>query len=345
MKNKRKTPRCWRHSCTRQGFTLIELLVVIAIIGILIALLLPAVQQAREAARRTQCKNNLKQLALALHNYHDTEQCFPPARLSKSPQYGQMVALLPYFEQGNLAKKFDVSAPGGFADPVNQPVANAPVGMIRCPSNPVPGLIKMRKSSKTGTSYGAFITASGTTTDPSDPTIMTGWGSDYWVNHGINSSSYALFFSTGVSPTPIMKGDSPRMRDVTDGTSNTLMVTEHAGYDVHYVKGVGMPMPDTDVTLDQPGAWGTWLGWCAYMIQTYPSYTAATYPTNLSNIPSGTECTINCNNSQGVFGFHPGGAHAALADGSVRFLGESLYGGTLMALATRDGGEVATLGE
>ncbi len=325
----------------RNGFTLIELLVVIAIIATLVAILLPAVQQAREAARRSSCSNNLKQLALAMHNYHDVHNCLPHARLSSSPKYGQMVALLPCIEQANLADLFDETAPGGFADPVNQVVANANVTLIRCPSNPVDVVIKMRGNSSTGNRYGDFITATGTTSDPNDPNIMTGRGNDYWVNHGINSSAYALYYPNASSPTPMMKsGSPPRFRDVTDGLSNTLMISEHAGYDVHFVRGVGMPMPETDVTLDQPGAWGTWLGWCAYMIQTYPTYTPDTYPTNLSNIPAGTGCTINCNNSQGVFGFHPGGANVAMADGSVQFLAQNMYGGTLMGMATRDGGEI-----
>src|SRR3954467_10308961 len=90
----------------RQGFTLIELLVVIAIIAVLIGLLLPAVQKVREAASRMQCQNNLKQLALAAHMYHDTNRCFMTARASTSPQYGHMVLLLPYVEQGNLAGRF-----------------------------------------------------------------------------------------------------------------------------------------------------------------------------------------------------------------------------------------------
>jgi prepilin-type processing-associated H-X9-DG protein len=198
----------------------------------------------------------------------------------------------------------------------------------------------MRKSSKTGTSYGAFITATGTTTDPNDPTIMTGWGLDYWVNHGISSPTYALVYPSGGSPTPILKGTRPTMAMVSDGLSNTTLFLEHAGYDQHYVKGVGMPMPPTDLTLDQPGAWGTWLGWCAFMVQGYPNYTPATYPTNLSNIPSGTDCAINCNNSQGVFGFHPSGANVAMADGSVRHLSTSTSVAVLMSLVTRDGGEV-----
>jgi prepilin-type N-terminal cleavage/methylation domain-containing protein/prepilin-type processing-associated H-X9-DG protein len=328
-----------RRTCQR-AFTLVELLVVIAIIGILIGLLLPAIQAAREAVRRSSCQNNLKQIALAFHSYESAFKVLPPARLSSKPQYGHMVALLPYIEQGALAHLFNTTAPGGFADPVNQVAANIPVSIIRCPSNPVPGLLKMRLSSSTGKSYGNYITATGSTANAADPTIMTGWGNDYWVNHGINASSYALVNSSGISPTPILKGTPPKMTDVKDGLSNTILTSEHAGYDVHYVKGVGMPMPPTDVTLDQPGAWGTWLGWCAYTVQTYPSYTPDTYPTTLGNIPSGTDCAINCNNSQGVFGFHVGGANVAMGDGSVRFLPDGLSAAVLMSLATKDGGEV-----
>lgn len=323
----------------RSAFTLIELLVVIAIIGILVALLLPAVQAAREASRRTQCTNNLKQLSLALHLYHDSYRAFPPARLSKKPKYGHMVGLLRYMEQVNIEEQFDTEAPGGFADPKNQVLANMALPFVRCPSNPVEGPIKMRESSKTGKYYGDFITATGTTTDPYGG-VLTGTALDYWVNHGINSSAYALINPDEESPTPIFKGDEPRMPQVTDGLSHTTMLIEHAGYDVHYVKGVGMPMGEDDVTLDQPGAWGTWLGWCAFMIQTYPNYTPETYPTDLSNIPAGVECAVNCNNSQGVFGFHPGGANVGMGDGSVRFLSETTPARVLMALVTRDSDEV-----
>lgn len=329
-----------RGSAPHQGFTLIELLVVIAIIAILLGLLLPAVQKVREAASRMSCQNNLHQIALAMHNYHDTNNGFPAARPSSKPQYGHMVLLLPYLEQGNLSKSFNTTATGGFADPVNQAVANTRLKIILCPSNPVQKVVKMRLSSKTGTSYGAFITSTGSTTDPSDPTIMTGWGCDYWVNHGINSSTYALVNSSGVAPNPILKGSPATMAMVSDGLSNTTMVLEHAGYDVHYVKGVGTPMPDTDLTLDQPGAWGTWLGWCAFMVQGYRNEAPATYQTNVSNQPAGTDCAVNCNNSQGVYGFHTAGANVAMGDGSVRFLSTGTSVQALMFMVTRDGGEV-----
>lgn len=332
------------HAAMRRAFTLIELLVVIAIIAVLIALLVPAVQKVREAADGTQCKNNLKQLALAAHNYHDFNKYFFSARASSSPQYGHMVPLLPYIEQGSLSNGFDASAKGGFADPINQTVANTFLQIVRCPSNPTAfAPLRMRKSSSTGKSYGAFITQTGTTTNPSDPTILTGWGCDYWTNHGISSATYSLVYPGSPSASPIFAGTKPKMAWVTDGLSNTTMFLEHAGYDTHYVQGVGMPMASTDLTLDQPGAWGTWLGWCAFMVQGYSNYTPATYPTSLANIPAGTQCAINCNNSQGVFGFHSAGAHVAMADGSVRMLTTNTSVATLMALVSRASGEAVNV--
>ena len=172
---------------------------------------------------------------------------------------------------------------------------------------------------------------------------MTGWACDYWTTQGINASSYALV-NPGITATPIFSGTNPQIAWITDGLSNTAMLYEHAGYDTHYVQGVGMPMDmTTDLTLDQPGAWGTWVGWCAFTIQGYPSYTPATYPTNLANIPSGTDCAINCNNSQGVFGFHPGGANIAMGDGSVHFFSTSTSVYTLLSLASRGSGEVVSI--
>ena len=318
-------------SCRRFGFTLVELLVVIAIIAILIGLLLPAVQKVRDAASRIKCGNNMKQLGLAFHMHHDVNNYFPMARASSSPKYGHMVPLLPYVEQGALAEMFNATASGGFADPVNQEVANTKLNIIRCPSNPVDNVIKMRASSSTGTAYGAVLT-------DSSGKELTGWGNDYWTNHGISTATYNLVASG--TPSPMFKGTNPTIAMVTDGMSNTTMLLEHAGYDKHYVKGVGMPMPDTDVTLDQPGAWGTWLGWCAFTVQGYPTYTPETYPSNLSSIPAGTDCAINCNNSQGVFGFHAQGANVLMGDGSVRFLSTTTSVATLMFMVTRDSGEV-----
>jgi prepilin-type N-terminal cleavage/methylation domain-containing protein/prepilin-type processing-associated H-X9-DG protein len=309
----------------RHAFTLVELLVVIAIIAILMSLLIPAVQKVREAANVTTCQNNLKQLCLACLNYHNDHRQLPPAR-NTTPQYGHMVFLLPYIEQGSLASIFSTTATGGFADATNQAAANTPIKIITCPSNPVMGTIQLRMSSSTGKSYGAVITG------PNGP--MTGYPSDYWVNHAISKTNY-----TGTNPIPVMATTGSRaIKTITDGTSNTTMILEHAGYDTHYVNGKALP--SGDLTLDQPGAWGAWVGWCAFQIQGYPIFNDSNpYPTNMST-PAGTDCSINCNNSQGVYGFHPGGANIGMCDGSVRMFSPDLSVNTLLNMATKNGGEV-----
>lgn len=324
-----------RSSFARSAFTLVELLVVIAIIGMLIALLLPAVQSARESARGMACSSNLRQSVLAMHAYHDTFKVFPSPRTSSPAQYGHIPYLLPYIEQNNVAEFFDRNK--SFADAANQPAANTRLPIIRCPSNPEAGKIKMRKSSSTGTKYGDFITTTGTTTNPADPTICTGWASDYWVNHAINSTYYVSPSGLAYKPTPALSGTAPNMSSILDGTSNTTLILEHAGYDAHYMKRIRFP--DTDLTLDQPGAWGTWVGWCAFQLQGYPDFGPSNpYPTNKST-PAGTACAVNCNNSQGLYGFHPGGAYVGMCDGSVRMFNIGMPVSTLLYLASRDGGE------
>lgn len=162
---------------------------------------------------------------------------------------------------------------------------------------------------------------------------MTSWGNDYWVNHGLSSSTYALVVG-GPSATPLLAGTPPRMSMCTDG------LLEY----VHYVgtcrlrQALRQGRGDADARhrshLRSAVLWGPWLGWCAFMLQGYPNYTPATYPTNLSNIPSGTDYAVNCNNSQGIFGFHPGGANVAMGDGSVRHLSVSTSVKAMMYMAT-----------
>ena len=120
---------------------------------------------------------------------------------------------------------------------------------------------------------------------------MTGWGCDYWTNQGISASTYgAPSIPRGPTPSPMLAGTNPKMAWVTDGLSNTTMLLEHAGYDVHYVTGVGTPMNmATDLTLDQPVRWAPGSGGYAFTVQGYANYTPATYPTTLSNIPAGTD--------------------------------------------------------
>lgn len=186
----------------RIGFTLIELLVVIAIIAILVALLLPAVQQAREAARRTQCKNNLKQIALAVHNYESTYAVFPPSMainnaITSNSSWSIHGRIMPYLEQINLYNQIDLSKAWG-----NFPViSNFRVPVFACPSDP-----KSDRARDTGTN-GIFLM----------PTC-----------YGFNFGTWLVF-----NPANGNGGDGftypnskIKMSSITDGTSNTLMVSE-----------------------------------------------------------------------------------------------------------------------
>jgi prepilin-type N-terminal cleavage/methylation domain-containing protein len=185
-----------------RGFTLVELLVVIAIIGVLVALLLPAVQSAREASRRMSCQNNLKQIALAVHNYHDTHQQLPRASLNANLAGSSgFAAILPYLEQGNLYQQYDFSK--GNSDPANLEVVSQRIKTYLCPScffiRKVP-IADCDANNRAPGTY-AFSTNSG----------------DPW----------------GVSDGAIVSAITPatRFASVTDGTSNTFLAGEnHWGF-------------------------------------------------------------------------------------------------------------------
>jgi len=276
-----------------KGFTLIELLVVIAIIAILIALLLPAVQQAREAARRTQCRNNLKQIGLALHNYHDTHRVFPPGYITGTvpSNIGWGTFLLPFIDQAPLynaiGTQTNVGADGD-ADP------NSTLG------------------SSTEFAY-TWSTAgwNGTAAAPVDAaeTILQAFICASDPMGGVN---------TDLTPATIGKSNYPassaslsanskrRIRDYTDGTSNTFVVGERT-------------------TFDGSGTTYTGAIWIGFNTS--------------ANDTLGTTATINGANT-GYSSVHEGGAHMLFGDGKVQFLSENLNATLLSSLSTPAGGEV-----
>ena len=300
----------------RNGFTLIELLVVIAIIGILIALLLPAVQQAREAARTMHCSNNLKQIGMACHNYHEVNSCFPPGGITEGSCCGTRsgicwsISILPYLEHLSLFERYDSTA---FNEaPVNKYVREARVAAYICPSEegtdeldqphsgPGSGLLYRRGSYRAMTGRNA----------------MSGGGK--WDEQDCSSlprSWRGIMHHIGSPPNRDLRTE--RMADVKDGLSNTLMVGESA-------------------THSQQRRRTFW----AY---TYTSYClSAAYPdsaTLLVDFERCCEITV-CNNCKRGWGsYHPEGLNFVSGDGSVHFISRQIDMQLYCALATIDNGE------
>ncbi len=300
---------------TANGFTLVELLVVIAIIGVLVALLLPAVQAAREAARRSQCMNNLKQFGLALQNYHGAHGSFPMGQqiwnvndppdlglTGNSRRYGWQHSLLPYIEQGVLYGQFDLETSPQINNPTNAPLNWTWIEGSLCPSNPM----------RTGVNWTSAINpASPGPSEDSTPTHYSGIAdSRSQFHNGVSG------WPNGLGNGTFYLGRAVSIREITDGTSNTLVTTENIA-------------PEEGGPGQYRGQ--TWVAWNLLDV-----HNGVNFPLKLNPLLSHSAW----DSSNGPASFHPGGCYSGRADGSVAFLSESIDQGTLEALATRSGDEV-----
>ncbi|MCC9606506.1 DUF1559 domain-containing protein [Blastopirellula sp. JC732] len=315
------------------GFTLVELLVVIAIIGVLIALLLPAVQQAREAARRMQCTNHLKQLGLALHNYHDTFNVLP---YNQSPQSGSgatkqrgpswFVRLMPFMEQTAAYNQFQFTGDWTMQDGTspNENILNGlVVEGLYCPSSPLPqtrdwttktGLtVTLQRANYVGIN-GSYH--QGGTDVQSDFTHSTIYGACYY-----NGAIVAMWD----------KSPAIGLQNLIDGTSNTMFASEQSNFQYN-----GTTAVDNASSNYWGAAWasgaagdgtGNWVQNATTLRYPIGSYGGAGNTTSYhQNIPFTSA--------------HPGGVMGALADGSVRFVAETINYSTLTALCDRQDGAV-----
>jgi len=288
-----------------RGFTLVELLVVIAIIGVLVALLLPAVQSAREAARRTQCTNNLKQIGLGVQNYAAGHNGEFPLGSPGSEQHGLFTYILPYIEQQQLFDRIKLTgAPG------NEPLRFTPVHVYACPAYPEQLVVE-------GDQYeppqrGALTTyqaVAGAFNEPRQPRVASAFG--------------ALPLNG-----PFIWGEEPRrLAQFTDGTSQTLIVGEFVHID-------RLPGPYST----PPGNVRPWMGGANYEKGSYV-FKVFEHPPNTSvdRIADGVPFNHLPHGS-----YHPGGTHFALGDGSVRFVVDGINFDAYQAMATIDGDEAVT---
>lgn len=311
----------------RSGFTLIELLVVIAIIGVLVGLLLPAVQKVREAAARMSCTNNLKQWILAAHNYHDSYQKFPPgvnrnggkAGFDVAPdpalRYDWLIALLPYIEQDNLRKLYNIDN-ATWNTNRQDPVTGANGGpnafiaktfkQLECPSNSIKPLQDSISEPPRIFALTCYRGVAG----------LIAWKDAWETNDGI-----------------FYRNRAHSIADIIDGTSNTLAISEFNYRD---------PIFDTDPDIDDKiAAWGWWVyGGAGDVHVGTQAPVNFLIPTNYASLDAGTKSQYYYWRINAIGSQHTGGSNAARADGSVSFLNANTSLTVLQALGTRAGGEV-----
>jgi prepilin-type N-terminal cleavage/methylation domain-containing protein/prepilin-type processing-associated H-X9-DG protein len=316
----------------RRGFTLVELLVVIAIIGVLVALLLPAIQAAREAARRSQCLNQMRQLLLALQNHHSAKGAFPAGVINRNgqlfnyPRTTWMMQTFEYMELGNLMGAFNLKAPQGCAggiwlDPINYEIVKIPIEILQCPSDNEGSPVHRHPDCGAEVSRGNYAGFFGN--------ISIGAAVD--SNHPDHTNHLAAAFTMNK---PV------KMARITDGTSNTMIVGEYLkGLDddrdyrgVHWYDHAGTsqlftagPPNSTDRDV------------------LYPSWCTKTINRVELNMPCRGGKATGSDNMAVPRSRHPGGVHVGMADGSAQLLTQDIELLLWQALGSIDGGEVAPL--
>jgi prepilin-type N-terminal cleavage/methylation domain-containing protein/prepilin-type processing-associated H-X9-DG protein len=282
----------------RRGFTLIELLVVMAVIAIMVALLLPAVQQAREAARRSQCSNNLKQIGLALHNYEGQWRMFPTATRSTpaqpiEKQTATLARILPFLEQGTVYNQYNFGV--NWYDAPNPMPIQTQIKVYQCPSTPNSSRLDSTLVTANGVSFSGPRACADYAPLEGIGSLLTGTGLVDAQSQGSPGALQVNFTQSGFA-------------DIVDGTSSTLLLAEDAGRPVWYIRG-----QIAGTGLIPPGA-----GWAD---DEQDFFLHGAQGDALASSPG--PCAINCHNDGEIYSFHAGVANMLFADGHAKLLSAS----------------------
>jgi len=307
---------------TRHGFTLVELLVVIAIIGVLVALLLPAIQAAREAARRTSCQSNLKQMCLATLNYEAARKQFPPskyhARVTSSSGVANTVVehttasyLLSYLEETAIADQWDFKQTWNYSNtalPIdNKRLSGKHVATFRCASVP-----ELRPDWQASIDYRVCDAMSTASTSALKEMITNG----SVKTHPNSKGRYISVLWNLDEADPVPTGPPAKLKQCTDGLSQTFMWFETGANPIHYLSGA-----PTGKTTSAGQSWAQYTNW--YVVHKRCG-----------------NAFFNCENADEIYSFHVGGAYFGMGDGAVKFISTDINPDVFVSYMTRDSSDI-----
>ncbi len=317
---------------SRSGFTLVELLVVIAIIGTLVGLLLPAVQLAREAARRSACQNNLRQIGIGLHNFHAARDFFPTAVSGSGARHYWGAQILPYMDENPLAAMYDYSV--GCNDLKNRTAVLYPLAFMNCPSKPG-GPIEHPKFKATGSP--TWASAAADYCGSTGPSVSL-WTASPPVLPTPQPSTLDGLFAGTIKP----GGKGRGMRMITDGASKTVAVFEAAGRPRVWAFGRQTPGSGLATSPSSPARryYVLLSGWADTNQNDVWGFADAPTQTDpaLQFSWPGPQM-INGSNTYGIYAFHPGGANLLMVDGGAQFVADSTAPGVVAAQLTAQAGD------